>query len=160
MILLLECIIFCFLMGLICFLGTGNDDKNIKSFRNYSDELKGLLRNNDKYKDKIKEANPIVVFVSNLVLFLIIEFIFGLFIRTDNFLYNFVALLILGQVANIFDLVIMDLLWFRNTSRVRFSEYSDDKYYKYMKGHINSFLKALLMFTLVALIDGSILMLF
>lgn len=160
MVLAIECVIFCLIMGLMCVLGTGSDEKNIKSYRNYPTVLKEKLKNDPKYKDKIKEVNPISVFISNLIMFLVIVFIFGLFIRTESFLYNFVFLLILGQVMNLFDLLIMDMLWFRNTKRVRFSEYSDDSLYKDPKEHIISFLKALVMFTIVALIDGAILMLF
>ena len=67
------------------------------------------------------------------------------------------ALLILGIVLNIFDLLVIDLLWWRNSKRVRFKSIDNAELYKDPKKHIESFLKALVMFTLVALIDGFIL---
>ena len=159
MILAVECVVFCLLMGTMCFLGVGNDEKNIKSFRSYPDELQELLQKDENYKNKIKTVSPVASFVSNFLMFLVIVFIFGIFIRTKDFLHNFVALLILGQVMNVFDLL-LDLFWFRNTKRTRFSNYPDPKLYKNPKNHINSFIKALFMFTLVALVDAALLILF
>ena len=71
----------------------------------------------------------IKVFISNLVMFSIILFIFGLFIKTENFIGNFINVLILGEVLNLFDLIVIDLLWWRNTKRIRFSDIPEKQNY-------------------------------
>ena len=152
MTLLLECILICLLMWGICYLNTGSDEKNMKSLRSYPLELQNLMKDH-----QVKESRKMSVFVSNVVMFGVIELIFGYFMKTDVFVHNFVALLILGQVLNVFDLVVIDLMWWRNSPRIRFKDFPDPQLYKNPQQHIDSFKRALIMFTVVALIDGLIL---
>ena len=160
MIFAIETICLCLLFWLICFLGTGSDEKNLKSFRSYPKELRDLLLEDPKFKDKIKVSNPIVTFISNTVMFLVILFLLGIAIRTDSYLYNFIALLIMGQTLNLFDLLIIDLSWYRNVKRTKFKEYPNKSLYMSPKEHVLSSVKALFMFTIVATIDGAFLILF
>ena len=119
-----------------------------------------MLKEDESLKDKIKVSKPFTVFLSNVILFLIIFFICGIFFRKPDFLYNFTGLLILGMTINLFDLLVIDLLWWRNTKRSRFSMFSDKKLYEDPKAHIYAFLRATLMYLIIALIDGALLMLF
>lgn len=155
--LMLECIIICVIMWTMCFLLTGNDYKNLVGLRSYPIEVQDIIKNNDKYKDKIKPINMVKVFISNLVMFSIILFIFGLFIKTETFKGNFFNILILGEVLNLFDLVVIDLLWWRNTKRIRFSEIPEKEKYQNPKQHIDSFLRGIIMYLIIAVIDGIIL---
>lgn len=67
-------------------------------------------------------------------------------------------MLILGQILNAFDFFIIDLVWWRNSKRIRFSEIeSDPVLYHSSKKHFISFLKGVVLFFLVAIIDGFIL---
>ena len=160
MILGIECLVFCLIMFLICRVNVGNDVKNLKSFRAYPDNIQEKLKNDPKFNDKIKTPNDIAIFISNLFVFLVLVFIFGIFLRTSDFVYNFVALLILGEVANLFDFLIIDALWWRNSKLIRFSTIPDKSEYKSLKNHAISFVKGAIMFFLVALIDGAILITF
>lgn len=155
--LVVECIIICLIMWLICFLSTGTDEKNLIGLRSYPLEVQEIIRNNEKYKNKVKQTNILKVFVSNLIMFVIVLFIFGIFIKSDNFKTNFINVLILGEVLNLFDLVIIDLLWWKNTKRIRFSEIPEKEKYQNPKQHIDSFLRGMIMYLLVAIIDGILL---
>ena len=160
MILAIECVVFCLIMWLICFLGTGNDEKNFKSINAYPDEVVEIVKNHDNYKDRYKSDNQIVKFISNLIVFLVILLVFGIFIRTGNVVTNFLSILLIGEMANLFDLLVIDMLWWRNIKRIRFSFIPEKEKYKSMKKHLISFVKGAVMFLIVALIDGAILILF
>lgn len=155
--LIIECIIICVIMWAVCFLLTGNNYKNLNGLRSYPIEVQDIIKKNKKYKDKIKPINMIKVFISNLVMFSIILFIFGLFIKTENFIGNFINILILGEVLNLFDLVVIDLLWWRNTKRIRFSDIPEKEKYQDPKQHIGSFERGIIMYLIIAVIDGIIL---
>lgn len=157
MMLIIECVIICLIMWLICFLSTGTDEKNLVGLRSYPVEIQEIIRNNEKYKNKIKQTNMTKVFITNLIMFVIVLFIFGIFIKTDNFQTNFINILILGEVLNLFDLVIIDLIWWRNTKRIRFKDIPEKEIYQNPKQHIDSFLRGIIMYLLVAIIDGIIL---
>jgi len=157
MLLMVECIIICLVMWLICFLSTGTDEKNLLGLRSYPIEVQDIIRNSKKFKDKVKPTNLIKVFITNLIMFIIVFLILGIFVKADNFGTNFVNVLILGEVLNLFDLVVIDLLWWRNTKRIRFSDIPEKEKYQNPKQHIDSFLRGIVMYLLVALIDGIIL---
>lgn len=110
-----------------------------------------------EYQGKFKESNKVVTFISNFLLFLFVLFILGLFIKENGFTHNFLCLSIIGQGLNIFDLFIVDLLWWRNTKRVRLRKIPEKELYQNLKKHIEAFIRAFIMYLLIALIDGYIL---
>lgn len=117
-----------------------------------------MIKKNPALQDKIKTASPVVSFVSNILVFGIVLFIFGLFVKADGFRTNFVNLLILGQCLNAFDFLVIDMLWWRNSKRVRFTNTKDrGELYSNPKKHFVSFLKGMVVFLIVAIIDGAIL---
>lgn len=158
--LLLEMVVLCSLLFALCFLGTGTDEKNLKSFSSYPDEVQLRLKEMEEYRGKWKESNFFVAFIANFVVFALLFLIFGHFIRRDNFLKNFVSLLILGEVLNVFDLVVIDLFWWRNTKRIRFSKIPEKALYQNPKKHVDAFVRGLVMYALIALLDGYLLTLF
>lgn len=157
MILVIECILICVIMWLICYFSTGSDDKNLAGLRSYPLEVQETIRNSVKYRDKVPQTNMIQVFMANLVVFMIILLVFGLFTKSNNFKDNFINILILGEVLNLFDLIVIDLLWWRNTKRIRFSDIPEKKAYQNPKQHIESFFRGALMCLIVAIVDGMIL---
>ena len=156
----LEIIILCTLFFILCYLGTGTDEKNLKSYDSYPNEVQKLIREINEYSGKFKERNKYIVFFSNLVLFLVLFFIMGFFIRGRIFGHNFLKLFILGQALNIFDLVFIDLIWWRNTKRIRLSKVPEKVLYQNPKKHIEAFLIAVPMYIVVAAVDGYLLTLF
>lgn len=156
--LILELTILCLIFWGICFLNTGSDEKNIKSFASYPDEAQKIVKENPELQPKIKSVSPVASFVSNILVFGIVLFIFGLFLKKPSFKMNFINLLILGQALNAFDFLIIDMLWWRHSKRIRFEGTKDRaELYSNPKKHFISFLKGIALFLIIALIDGLIL---
>lgn len=80
-----------------------------------------------------------------------------IFIKSNDFKTNFINILVMGEILNLFDLVVIDLIWWRNTKRIRFQDLPEKKAYQTPKQHIDSFVRGVLMYLLVAIIDGLIL---
>lgn len=157
MILAIECIAACLIMWLICFLSTGTDEKNLIGLRSYPTEVQNAIRSSEKYRQKVKPTNMVKVFVSNTVMFAVILFVFGLFTKADDFKTNFINVLTVGEVLNLFDLIVIDLLWWRNTKRIRFSDIPEKEAYQNPKQHIDSFVRGVVMYLIVAAVDGVVL---
>lgn len=160
MIVIIETIILCIVFFLLCYLGTGTDEKNLKSYSSYPDEVQSRIKDIAEYQGQFKENNKIIVFASNSLLFLCLLFALGLLIREKSWWHNFLALTVIGQGLNFFDLLIIDLLWWRNTKRIRFTKIQEKKLYQNPTKHIEAFGRALIMYSLIALIDGYFLTLF
>ena len=158
--LIIEIIILCAVFFALCFLGTGSDEKNLKSYASYPDEVQKRIREVDEYQGKLHEANKLVTWFANLVVFLVLFMIFGAFLREKDFTQNFINLLILGQALNIFDLVVIDLLWWRNSKRIRLTKVPEKELYQNPKKHIEAFFRAIPMYIIVAAVDGYFLTLF
>ena len=152
--------IICLIFFGLCFLGTGTDEKNLKNYMSYPDEVQEKIKNIEDYHGKFKEASKTSTFVANFIVFSILFLILGLKIRQESFVQNFIGLLILGQGMNVFDLVFIDLLWWRNTKRIRLSRIPEKALYQNPKKHIEAFERAFFMYFLIALLDGYILTLF
>lgn len=159
--LMIEVFILCVLFFLICYSNTGSDEKNIKSFSSYPNVIQNIVRENAILNDKIKATNPLISFISNIIVFTAILFAFGIFIKEVNFTDNFINVLILGQSLNLFDFLVIDMLWWRNTIRIRFTGTEHmDQVYKNPKKHLISFLKGTLVFLFAAIADGLLLTFF
>ena len=157
----IELILLFALFFFICYSNTGSNDKNIRAYASYPDEVQALVRKDPQLKSKIRESSLAKTFISNLILFGIILFVFGLFIRTPDFLHNFLALTILGQGVNAFDFLVIDLMWWRNSPRIRFNGINaTPEMYKDPSKHAGSFLRALVLFLIIAVVDGFLLTLF
>ena len=99
-----------------------------------------MVKKNPALKFKIKTVSLFVSFVSNIVVFGTVLFIFGLFVKEDGFQANFINLLFLGQCLNAFDFLVIDMLWWRNSKRVRFTDTKDrEELYSNPKKHFASF---------------------
>lgn len=160
-------ILLCFVFWGCCYISTGGDEKNIKAYATYPNEAQAYVRNNPKLKEHIKKANLLVssnparTFFSNAILFLVVLFLLGIFVRADSFTVNLLRLSIMGQGLNLFDYLVIDLLWWRNTKRIRFCGTEDQpELYRNPRKHTVSFVKGIVMFLIVALADGMLLTLF
>lgn len=152
----------CLLFWGICYLNTGNDQKNMIGFRSYPKEVQELVKKDPVLGEKApKEINMFKVLVSNFILFTVIFLIVGLVIKYtvsfNGFMDAFVYFLVLGETLNLFDLVVIDLLWWRNTERIRFSCVPDKTLYQNPSVHIASFIRAIVMYFVIALLVAAIL---
>ena len=160
MITIFETIILCIVFFLLCYLGTGTDEKNLRSYSSYPDKVQDRIKNITEYQGRFKENNKAATFLSNFLLFLVVLFVFGLIIRKKSLSHNFLALSVIGQGLNFFDLFVIDLLWWRNTKRIRFTKIPEKELYQSPRKHIEAFGRALVMYAIVALVDGFLLTLF
>ncbi len=149
-------VFFCFLLFYICFKNTGNDAKNMLGFRNYPDVVQEAIRKDKDLKKIAPEDKSIVsTLISNFILYTILFSSLGIickeYLAFNGFLDTFVFFLINGEVLNVFDLLVIDLLWWRNTKRIRFSILQDKQAYQDSKKHIDSFLRGIIVFIFVAL---------
>ncbi|WP_313129560.1 hypothetical protein [Anaerocolumna sp.] len=130
----------------------------MKSFSSYPDEVQCIIKENPMLKSKIKSTAALTSFVVNILIFSVVLFIFGLFTRQESFVANFLNTLILGQFLNAFDFFIIDMLWWRNSKRIRFTGTENNQsIYRNPKKHFISFLKGIFVFLIVAMIDGLLL---
>ena len=158
--LLIETIILCFTFFGLCFLNTGTDEKNLKNYTSYPDEVQIQINKIKDYQEKYTIANKYTTLIFNFLIFTILFFVLGIVIRQSNFMHNFIYLLILGETLNIFDLIVIDLLWWRNTKRIRLLKLPQKELYQNPQKHIKSFLRALVMYFIIAIFDGYLLTLF
>lgn len=158
MLLALETAVLCVLYWGMCWLATGTEEGKIKGWSSYPDEVQTYVEQHGLLARKPKPQAPVARFAANAVLFTVVLFPFGYLVRTPDVWKNVIQLLILGQVLNGFDLLVIDLLWWRNTPRVRFHGTEDQpELYRDWKKHRISFYKGIVLFFVVALVDGGLL---
>ena len=146
---------FYFLHWGVCFLGTGTDRKNLIGLRSYPDEVQNRVRSDPQLgKDAPKEKSMVSILLSNLFLFTALFSILGLALKSvlnlNDYLSAFWYFLAFGEGLGLFDLVVIDLLWWRNTKRVRFSFLPEEEYYQDPKKHVESFLHGIPLFAAIA----------
>lgn len=150
-------IILYILFFIVCYLSTGTDQKNLGGFRSYPDEVQKRV-----YEDPVlgslapKKFSIPVTITSNLLMFSVIFSVIGITLKgalqLSDFQSALVYFLILGEGFNLFDLIVIDLLWWRNASRIRFSCVPEKEAYQNPKKHIDSFLRGIPTFAAAAVI--------
>ncbi len=158
---LLTAFTFYHLYWLCCFLGTGTDKKNLMGLRSYPDAVQQAVRAHTVLGKAASREKPIVsILVGNLLLFTAVFSILGLVLKNTLGLQSFGAafwfFLALGEGLGVFDLVVIDLLWWRNTRRIRFSFLPEKGLYQNPGKHIGSFLRGIPMFAAVAVLSAGI----
>lgn len=158
--LLIEIVVLCSTFFLLCFFGTGTDEKNLKNYTSYPEEVQKRIKEIEEYQGKYKEISKFATWITNFLMFAVLFLLLGTVIRQTKFMHNFISLLILGETLNVFDLIIIDLLWWRNTKRIRLLKIPQKELYQNPKKHIEAFLRALVLYFLIAMLDGYLLTLF
>lgn len=154
-------IAFCFLYWFCCFLGTGTDKKNLAGLRSYPDTVQQAVRKHPILgKVAPQEKSLLSILLGNLLLFTVAFSALGLCLKNSLGLHDFAAafwfFLALGEGLGLFDLAIIDLLWWRNTKRIRFSFLPEKALYQDPDKHIGSFLRGIPLFAVTALLSAGI----
>lgn len=152
---------FYFLYWFVCFLCTGTDKKNLAGLRSYPDAVQQAVREHPVLeKVAPKEKSMISILLGNLLLFTVVFSVLGFALRNilglDDFWTAFWFFLALGEGLGLFDLLVIDLLWWRNTRRIRFSFLPEKVDYQDPGKHIGSFLRGIPLFALVAVLSAGI----
>ena len=119
-------LVFCFFYRGMCVLGTGGDRKNLLGLRSYPEDVQRIVRQCPELSPYLpKEKSLPAILLSNLLLFTVVFSVLGLVFKTvlglTSYRAAFFYFLALGEGLGLFDLVVIDLLWWRNTKRIRFS---------------------------------------
>ena len=152
---------FYFLYWFICFLCTGTDRKNLAGLRSYPDAVQKAVREHPMLgKAAPQEKSTAAILLSNLLLFTVVFSVLGLALKSvlglNNYLSAFWYFLAFGEGLGLFDLLVIDLLWWRSTKRIRFSFLPEKKYYQDPKKHIESFLHGMPLFAAIAALTALI----
>lgn len=144
------------LFFLMCYFGTGTTEKNMKNYYSYPDGIQEKIQSNEKLSTMIpKKSTYIKSFLSNYALFTIVFLIIGLLLHIDGLWNNVLYFLIVGIGLNLFDLLIIDILWWSNTKRTRFEELNvDASEYKNSQKHVMAFGRGIPVFICVAITVG------
>lgn len=142
----------CALLFLACYLGTGTDERNMRSFYRYPVAVQEAVAHDPRLSSLVPPRRSAAAsFVANLALFAVVLVGAGLFVRAGSLWRQFGILLAIGEGLNAFDLVVIDLLWWRNSLRVRIGGIGDPSLYRDPSPHVASFLRGIPMFALAAL---------
>ena len=76
--LLAEGMLLCSLFWAFCWLGTGSDEKNIRNFSTYPDEVQKIVKARPELSGNIRQRGPAAIFAGNLLLFTALLFAMGL----------------------------------------------------------------------------------
>jgi hypothetical protein len=118
--------VFYFLYWGVCFLGTGTDRKNLIGLRSYPDEVQTRVQSDPQLGQAVPKAkSTAAILLSNLLLFTVVFSVLGLALKSvlglNNYLSAFWYFLAFGEGLGLFNLLVIDLLWWRSTKRIRFS---------------------------------------
>lgn len=154
-------VIFYFLYWGICFLCTGTDKKNLTGLRSYPDEVQARVRREPRFSGTLPKAKSLrSILLSNLLMFTVVFSVLGLALKKSLGLSDywpaFWYFLVLGDGLGLFDLVVIDLLWWRNTKRVRFSFLPERAYYQDPSKHVGSFVRGIPLFAAISALSAAI----
>mgnify|MGYP004595910339 CR=1 FL=1 len=145
------CIVFWLFYWGVCVLCTGGDRTNLLGLRSYPEAVRQRAELSP-YLPKQKSLPSILL--SNLLLFTVVFSVLGLVFQNalglTGYRAAFFYFLALGEGLGLFDLVVIDLLWWRNTKRIRFSFLPEKAPYQNPKEHVASFLRGIPLFAATA----------
>lgn len=152
---------FYFLYWFVCFLCTGTDKKNLIGLRSYPDKVQSRVKSEPSLAPYLpKEKSVLSVLFGNLLLFTAVFSVLGIALKSilglTDYLSAFVYFLLLGEGLGLFDLVMIDLFWWRNTKRIRFSFIPEKDAYQDPSKHIGSFLRGIPLFAATAALAAAI----
>ncbi len=154
MILIIECIILCLLFTLMVYIVSREP---IKTLYNYPPKIQEKVKLLKKYKNKIPtENNKVMVKVLALIVFLgvlclILRYINGYTTFLESFIYGY----FLWTVVNLYDLIVLDIIWFCHDPFFIFEGTEDmkEEYHNYWF-HIKGFLIGEGLALIVCLLSG------
>ena len=146
---------FYILYGGVCFLVTGTDRKNLLGLRSYPEEVQSRVRSDPQLGQAVPKAkSTTAVLLGNFLLFTVVFSVLGLALKNvlnlNDYLSAFWYFLAFGEGLGLFDLLVIDLTWWRSTKRIRFSFLPEKKYYQNPKKHIESFWRGIPLFAAAA----------
>jgi len=155
MIIVIESIVLCALFTLMVFIMSR---KPINTLYNYPPKIQERVKSLDEYKDKVPETkNKVAAKLIASILFLVIialilRFINGYTTFLESFKYGF----LLWTIVNLYDAIVLDIIWFCHDPHFVFKGTEDMKeeyhnYWFHIKGFFIGEILALIICSLAAL---------
>lgn len=136
MIIIIECIILCLVFTLMVCIMARNP---IATLYNYPPKIQERVKSLDEYKESIPTnknkllAKSVAALLIIVIVSLILRYVNGYTTFSEVFVNSF----IIWTVVNIYDVVVMDIIWFCHDKRFRFKGTEDmEKEYKNYMFHI------------------------
>ena len=156
MILVIESIILCLIFTFLVYLISRNP---IKTLYNYPPKIQERVKSLERYKNKIPTqknkifAKSIASILIIITISLILRYINGYTSFFEGFGYGF----LLWTIVNLYDLLVLDIIWFCHDSYFVFEGTEDmkDEYHNYLF-HVKGFFIGELLALFVCLIVGLI----
>lgn len=156
MIIIIESVILCLLFTLMVYIMSKNP---LKMLFDYPPKIQERVKKLDIYKDKIpkKQDKILIKSIFSIVAF----FVFGLILKYINgyttFQEGFVYSFLLWTIVNVYDLIVLDIIWFCHNPRfvIKGTEDMTKEYHNYLfhfKGFLTGELLALIVCAIVGLI--------
>lgn len=154
MIIVIESIILCAVFTLMVF---AISREPIKTLYNYPPKIQERVKSLDEYKDKIPtQKNKLVAKLCASILFLaiiclVLRYINGYTTFTESFKYGF----LLWTVVNLYDVIILDIIWFCHDKHFVFKGTEDmvNEYHNYWF-HIKGFFIGEILAIIVCIFAG------
>ena len=156
MVIVIESIILCTMFTIMVYIMSR---KPIKTLYNYPPKIQERVKSLKEYQNQIPtQENKIVTKITASIIFLIIicvilKYINGYTTFIDSFKYGF----LLWTVVNLYDLIILDIIWFCHDKYFIFKGTEDmkDEYHNYWF-HIKGFLIGEILALIICTLAGTI----
>lgn len=156
MIIVIESIILCAVFTLMVF---AISREPIKTLYNYPPKIQERVKSLDEYKDKVPtQKNKLVAKLCASILFLaiicsVLRYINGYTTFIESFKYGF----LLWTVVNLYDVIVLDIIWFCHDKHFVFKGTEDmvNEYHNYWF-HIKGFFIGELLAVVICLLAGVI----
>ena len=129
---LVESIVLCLLFTIIVYIMSREP---IKTLYNYPPKIQERVKMLDEYKDKIptKKNKIFAKSIASILIIIIISFILRYVNGYTTFIEGFGYGFLLWTIANIYDVVVMDIIWFCHDQYFVFKGTEDmvDEYHNY-----------------------------
>lgn len=133
MVIFIECMVLCIVFTLMVCIMAKNP---IATLYNYPPKIQERVKSLDEYKDKIptNENKIIAKTIAALMIIVIVSLILRFVNGYTTFKETFIASVIIWTIVNIYDVIVMDIIWFCHDKRFRFkgTEDMEKEYTDYM----------------------------
>ncbi len=154
MIIAIECAVLCFLFFIMVYFMSRDP---VKTLYNYPPAIQERVKSLDEYKDKIPtKNNKIAVKITALIVFVIVISLILRFVNGyTDFIRSFGIGFFIWTIVNLFDVIVLDIIWFCHDKRFVFKGTEDmtDEYHNY-GFHIKGFFIGELLALIVCALAG------
>ncbi len=156
MIIFIEIIVLCLFFTLgVCVMAKDP----IKTLYNYPPKIQERVKSLDMYKGKISTTKNMILtkLLASFIILIVVSLILKYINNCDTFLESFVTVFFIWTSVNLYDCIVMDIIWFCHDKRFVFKGTEDmkDEYHNYWF-HIKGSLIGEVIGTLVCLIASLI----